>query len=167
MARPVHRLLCSSPHLTIIRRSKQNNPDGSWVLGNVLKSDFTQNPVGMRMLNRRGWLKTLVLKDTQKLDAVLRLLDWLATDEGNTVTQYGVEGQTFEYQPDGKIKNLVKDEESAQYGLYQCNIISRDLNLNKIGRMVKSKRSGPCHGGSEPCRFADNTGSCQVQHSPF
>lgn len=113
------------------------NPDGSWVIGNLLKSNYTPNSVGMRMLNRRGWLKTVVSRETENIDAVMRLLDFIATDEQQTLRKVGVEGITFKWNDEGKAEMLISTNDRMEYGISENNLATRDLTIDKSDGWVE------------------------------
>ncbi|MBD2844034.1 extracellular solute-binding protein [Paenibacillus sp. IB182496] len=95
---------------------KEANPNGEWIEGPVLKGPGTES-VGMRMLSQRGWLKTSITKDSKNIDAALRLLDWLASEEGNRFVNYGLEGEHYQVDEKGIIKKTVEVEEAKKYGI--------------------------------------------------
>lgn len=109
----------------------QNNPDGEHVYGAVLQGG-SDTPVGIRMASERGWLRTFISKDSKNIDACLRLLDYLTSEEGNRFTQYGVEGEHYKWEGD-KLIRLIDDKET------------QDLDLNKffIGNTVLFDHSSP------------------------
>ncbi|PNV61562.1 hypothetical protein C0033_13345 [Clostridium sp. chh4-2] len=109
----------------------QSNPNGEHVYGPVLKGG-SDNPVGIRMASERGWLRTFVSKDSKNIDACLRLIDYLMSEEGNRFAQYGVEGEHYKWEGD-KLVRLIDDKET------------NDLDLNKffIGNTVLFDHSSP------------------------
>ena len=104
----------------------KNVPGGELALGTVLTAG-SDSPVGMRKNNQRGWLKTGIYKDSKNLDAVFRLLDFLATDEGTTLQQCGFKDKTFTVDANGQITKTFDDNEAATLGIYQCTLAQRDL----------------------------------------
>ena len=109
----------------------QAYPEGEHVYGPVLTGG-SDNPVGIRMASERGWLRTFVSKDSKHIDACLRLLDYLTSEEGNRFAQYGVEGEHYKWEGD-KLVRLIDDKET------------NDLDLNKffIGNTVLFDHSSP------------------------
>ncbi|RTE04228.1 extracellular solute-binding protein [Paenibacillus whitsoniae] len=99
---------------------KQNNPNAEFVEGGILKGP-KQNGIGYRMLTQRGWLKTAITKDSKNIDAAIRVLDFLASDEGNMYENYGEKGK--DYTLDNNIvKQLIKDEEIKAAGIGQLKL---------------------------------------------
>lgn len=103
---------------------KQACPDGELVYGPVLQG-ASDNPVGIRRDSDRGWIRTFVYKDSPNLDAALRLLDYLMSEEGNRFVQYGKEGEHYKWE-DEKLVALMSDEELQKL----------DINKIQIGNTV-------------------------------
>ncbi len=89
---------------------KASNPDGEYIQGNPLKAEG-YNSIGMRALTMRNWIKLAAVKDTKNLDAVLKFLDAIASEEIVTLRTYGVEGE--DYTKDGDI--VTRLQTSAEY----------------------------------------------------
>lgn len=98
-------------------------PDGEHVMGPVLQG-ASDEPVGIRKASDRGWLRTFVYKDGN-VDAALRLLDFLTSEEGNKFAQYGLEGEHYEMDGDLLVRSI-SDEETSEL----------DLNKFFIGNTV-------------------------------
>ena len=101
----------------------QAYPEGKHVYGPVLKGGC-ENPVGIRMASERGWLRTFISKDSKNIDACLRLIDYLMSEEGNRFAQYGVEGEHYKWE--GELVRLIDDEKTNEL----------DLNKFFIGNTV-------------------------------
>ena len=84
-----------------------------------------ENPVGIRMASERGWLRTFISKDSKNIDACLRLIDYLMSEEGNRFAQYGVEGEHYKWEGE-KLVRLIDDEKTNEL----------DLNKFFIGNTV-------------------------------
>ncbi len=110
---------------------KESNPDGELVYGPVLQGG-SENPVGIRMASERGWLRTFIYKDSKNVDACLRLLDWLTSEEGNRFTQYGLEGEHYKWEGD-KLVKLIDEEQTNEL----------DLNKFFIGNTVLFDDASP------------------------
>ena len=110
---------------------KESNPDGELVYGPVLQGG-SENPVGIRMASERGWLRTFIYKDSENVDACLRLLDWLTSEEGNRFTQYGLEGEHYKWEGD-KLVKLIDEEQTNEL----------DLNKFFIGNTVLFDDASP------------------------
>ncbi len=73
---------------------KDRNPNGEYIAGELLETPG-YNKIGFRTLGGRGWLKTGVVSKSPNIDAVLRVLDYVATEEYQTIYSYGIEGEHF------------------------------------------------------------------------
>ena len=93
----------------------QAYPEGKHVYGPVLKGGC-ENPVGIRMASERGWLRTFISKDSKNIDACLRLIDYLMSEEGNRFAQYGVEGEHYKWEGE-KLVRLIDDEKTNELDL--------------------------------------------------
>ncbi len=109
----------------------QAYPEGEHVYGPILTGG-SDNPVGVRVNTRRGWLRTFISKDSENIDACLRLLDYLMSEEGNRFAQYGVEGEHYKWEGD-KLVRLVDDAQTNEL----------DLNKFFIGNTVLFDHSSP------------------------
>ena len=98
----------------------QAYPEGKHVYGPVLKGGC-ENPVGIRMASER----TFISKDSKNIDACLRLIDYLMSEEGNRFAQYGVEGEHYKWEGE-KLVRLIDDEKTNEL----------DLNKFFIGNTV-------------------------------
>lgn len=103
---------------------KQACPDGALVYGPVLQG-ANDNPIGIRRNSERGWLRTFIYKDSEHVDAALRLLDYLMSEEGNRFVQYGYEGEHYKWEGE-KLVRLFSEEEMQEL----------DLNKIQIGNNV-------------------------------
>lgn len=103
---------------------KQACPDGELVYGPILQG-ASENPVGVRRSSERGWLRTFVYKDSKNVDAALRLLDYLMSEEGNRFVQYGNEGEHYKWEGENMVRLLSEDE-----------MLELDLNKFQIGNKV-------------------------------
>ena len=84
------------------------------------------------MASGRGWLRTFISKDSENIDAALRVLDYLASEEGNHFAQYGKEGEHYKWEGDVLVPTI--DDQKAQ-----------ELDLNKffIGNTVLFDHASP------------------------
>lgn len=98
---------------------KQNNPNAEFVEGGILKGP--NNSIGFRMLTQRGWLKTAVVKDSKNVDAAIRVIDFLASDEGNKYMNYGEEGKDYTVE-NGVVKKTINDDQMKQAGIGQFKL---------------------------------------------
>lgn len=71
----------------------------------VVQSDDGSKPVlGKNSKVGTGWLQTFVSKKSDKAEACAKFLDFMASEEGLMLWNYGEEGVDFEYTEDGLIK---------------------------------------------------------------
>ncbi len=112
---------------------KQAYPNGEHIVGTVLTGGC-DNPVGIRRASDRGWVRTFISKDVaknpEKLDAVMRLLDYLMSEEGNKFAQYGKEGEHYKMEGD-KLVRLIDDKKTQEL----------DINKFFIGNTVLFEHS--------------------------
>lgn len=119
-----------------------NNPTAVLIEGPVLQGG-SDKPLGPRILSQRGWLKTAAMKESKNIDAVLRVFDWLATDEGAMFVNYGVEGEDYTMD-NGVVKMLANDEQIKQRGITQCYLAMTEmikhtsLPFQKVGEYATS-----------------------------
>ncbi len=99
---------------------KQNNPNAEFVEGGILKGP-NNNSIGYRMLTQRGWLKTAVTKDSKNIDAAIRVLDFLASDEGNMYENYGELSKDYTVD-NGIVKKTINDDQMKQEGIGQLKL---------------------------------------------
>jgi len=94
---------------------KQNVPNGQWVEGPQLIGP-NGNAGKFSLLPGRGWSKTCISKDTKVLDACLRFVNYMASKEGQMLTNYGIEGTHYTMDND-VVKSMVDDVGSKNAGL--------------------------------------------------
>ena len=103
-------------------------PNGEWVAVTEPLQAPGFNAVGMRLNPKRGWSKTSVLKDSEKVDAALRLLDWFASEEGTMTENYGLEGQQYNMK-DGVVVPTVTQDDYKKLGIKQMGLAKKGLYL--------------------------------------
>ena len=81
-------------------------------------------------MSPRGWVRNGVYAGTKELDAVMRVIDWMSTEEGQMTNFYGIEGQHYIIDDNGVVVRLVSDEGMKQLGLTQCYIVTDWLELH-------------------------------------
>ena len=106
----------------------QSNPEGKLVYGPVLKGGC-DSPVGERMASRRGWVRTFVYKDSPNVDAALRVIDYLMSEEGNLFIMYGKEGEHYEWEGD-KVVRLIDNAKAQELDLEKFYIAQKTLFLH-------------------------------------
>lgn len=106
----------------------QSNPDGKLVYGPVLQGGCDA-PVGERMDSRRGWVRTFVHKDSENVDAALRVIDYLMSEEGNLFIMYGKEGEHYQWDGD-KVVRLIDNAKAQELDLEKFYIAQETLFLH-------------------------------------
>ena len=94
---------------------KTNNPTGEWIEGGILQGPG--KTAGIRGLPLSGWVKTGIYKESKNIDASIRVLDWLASDEGVMFCNYGVEGEHYTIGQDGVVTVKWNDEQKKKLGI--------------------------------------------------
>jgi hypothetical protein len=73
---------------------KEHNPDGELVMGPLLEGPGGK--FGFRQdMAIKGYIKDSIMKGTDELEACLRFIDYLASDEGVMLLNYGIEGEHY------------------------------------------------------------------------
>lgn len=108
---------------------KEKVPNGEWVFADIPKAATYREDINLRATSPRGWVRTGIYAKSKEVDACLRVLDWMNTDEGIMYSQYGVEGEHYEFK-DGVVKKLVDEETSRALGIYELYIGSEVLPLD-------------------------------------
>ena len=84
--------------------------DATFVAVDPPKSDDGANPA-ITAVSTSGWTWLAIPKTTQIPDRVIRFLYYMTTDEGQLLNYYGVEGVTYEFDDNGRVK-YTKEAES-------------------------------------------------------
>jgi ABC-type glycerol-3-phosphate transport system substrate-binding protein len=113
----------------VVKPFKQNVPDGEWIHAEVPRTDMYRDDINFRALSPRGWLRTGIYAKSKEIDACLRVLDYMNTDEGIMYNQYGVEGEHYEIK-DGVVKKLIDPEKNKELGIYNVRLASEFLGLD-------------------------------------
>jgi len=74
----------------------------------VLRNSAGQDPV-LQDIRGMGWLTTAITKNAKKPDRIIKLFEYLLSDEGLIDTQFGKEGVTFDWNSD-KTKITLRKE---------------------------------------------------------
>jgi len=112
--------------------------DGVWVTGPVLKGPGYREDIGFYKTSQRGWLWTAVSAKTQEVDAVMRVLDWLSTEEGIMFTNYGVENEHYTIK-DNVVTSLVSAEGQKKFGITDCVIAFEYVFLDTSKEFQEAK----------------------------
>lgn len=92
----------------------QNNPEAVLVAGPLLEGPGGK--FGYRQdISPRGWILDAIISETKELDACLRFIDFLASDEGVMLMNYGIEGEHYAMDAKGIVRDLVKDADKTKF----------------------------------------------------
>lgn len=78
------------------------------------------NQIKLNQTGLSGWMVNYITKDSTDPAKAIQLFTYLLSDEGQILTKYGIEGETFEYNEDGLIEMLpeitkLKEEKPEEY----------------------------------------------------
>lgn len=117
----------------------EKNPNGSWTFAPILTSTFTDKPKAMSDNAKSGWYRTCIIKDSKNLDAIFRLLDFLATDEGQILcTFYGREGKDWDW-TDAEHTHIdmkIPDDQYAAIGNWAQTVLTRQLTYSNPKKFI-------------------------------
>ena len=113
--------------------------DGYKYIPLILRNDAGDDPV-LESIAGMGYCLTMVTRASKRPDIVIKLLDYLSSEEGQRLVQYGVEGQTWVWEDDThkKIKytdayvEAVEKNNIAQFGLGYCTFLTNYLYQEAI-----------------------------------
>ncbi len=93
-------------------RIKANDPSVKLAILDGVKGPEGEN---VRPMQKGFYMVSSISKEAKNPVKILEFIDYLMTDEGDTLIRYGIEGLTYEKKPDG---TLVRDEEAVKkYGM--------------------------------------------------
>lgn len=98
--------------------------DATFVAVNPPKSDDGANPA-ITAVSTSGWTWLAIPKTTKIPDRIIRFLNYMSTDEGQLLSYYGVEGITYEFDDNGRVKYTEEVE--------QLVLNDRNSAANKYG----------------------------------
>lgn len=116
-----------------------------WVPVGPLKNDNGDDPI-LSPWTQSGWLATSISKNCKNPEAALKLINFLYSDEGQRLTYYGIEGETYSVGADGKFsyttEYLTASDETIQqdYGTGWTNVLLQ--NTDYIEKM-RAKSTNP------------------------
>jgi len=91
------------------------NPDAKLVAGPLLKGP-NGKALGFRQdISIRGWIKDAIIKETKNLDACLKFINYIASDEGVMLLNYGIKDEHYALDADGVVRDLIKDGDRTKY----------------------------------------------------
>lgn len=120
------------------KQFKKANPDGSWVLGVPLQGPEGIEPLGYRTGGSyRGPLRTAILSTSEHKEAALKLLNWLASPEGNTFYWAGLKDEHYQLDENGIIRSKLSSEEQAKIGIKALKLAQYDIENLEVTKEYK------------------------------
>ncbi len=108
---------------TYVNKFKAVNPEADWTWFGALKntdgSDGVFFPIDKTNYVGVACLSAELADQPEKLDAIFRMLDYLVTDEGMALVNFGVKGVHWDYDADGKPYMTERAPEANYINLYQ------------------------------------------------
>lgn len=115
---------------------KKNNPDGEYLPGTLFKQPGYEL-MGVNMPSMRGNKRGSILAGTKNPEAALRVMDFIASDEGTKLYNFGVEGETYKIE-DGVVKTFATEEQLKEYGvqLYFPHVVNTP-DYSKVSKVYQ------------------------------
>ncbi len=107
----------------------ENNPGAELVEGPVLQGPGSRDGVSVRANSTRGWIRNGVYAKSKEIDGVMRVLDWMNSDEGIMFSNYGIENEHYTYK-DRVVTVLTTVEQQQELGITQFYIGYESLSLH-------------------------------------
>lgn len=113
----------------------------------VLHNDTGDAPV-LQDLRGKGYMFSFITKDCDRPDKVIKLFDYMTSEDGQLLINFGVEGDTFEW--DKKHERVVwtekyvqdyEDNNLTQYGFGYCNALLNQSFYDKVAPVGKECRT--------------------------
>lgn len=105
----------------------------------ILRNYEGDDPI-LQDIRGMGYLYTMVTTNAKRPDKIIKLLDFLYSEEGQRLVAFGLEGETWNWVDDKhtEIKwtdtylNSVNNDDTGKYGLYQMTLMMNLAYINKI-----------------------------------
>lgn len=104
----------------------------------VLKNDAGDAPV-LQDLRGKGYMLSMITKNCSRPDKVIKLFDYLTSEEGQLLINFGIEGDTFNWDENHehvvwteKYINDYNNENLTQYGFGLCNVLLNQSFYDKV-----------------------------------
>lgn len=104
----------------------------------VLRNDAGDAPV-LQDLRGKGYMFSFITKDCDRPDKVIKLFDYMTSEEGQLLINFGVEGDTFVWDENHeriewtqKYIDDYEDNKLAQYGFGYCNALLNQSFYDKV-----------------------------------
>ena len=104
----------------------------------VLRNDRGDAPV-LQDLRGKGYMLSMITRDCERPDKVIKLFDFLTSEEGQLLINFGVEGDTFVWDDNRehvvwteKYKADYAAENTTQYGFGMCNALLNQSFYDKV-----------------------------------
>ena len=113
----------------------------------VLRNDAGDAPV-LQDLRGKGYMFSFITKDCDRPDKVIKLFDYMTSEEGQLLINFGVEGDTFEWDENHErvqwTEKYIQDYEDnnlTQYGFGYCNALLNQSFYDKVSPVGKECRT--------------------------
>lgn len=113
----------------------------------VLHNDNGDAPV-LQDLRGKGYMFSFITKDCDRPDKVIKLFDYMTSEEGQLLINFGVEGDTFVWDENHErivwTEKYVQDYENnntTQYGFGYCNALLNQSFYDKVSPIGKECRT--------------------------
>ncbi len=105
----------------------------------VLRNSKGEDPI-LQDIRGMGYLFTMVPTTCKRPDKVIKLLDYLYSEEGQRLVAFGVEGETWNWSDETKTEVVWTDQyltdnandNTSKYGLYQMTLMMNLAYINKV-----------------------------------
>ena len=105
----------------------------------ILRNYENEDPI-LQDIRGMGYLYTMVTTKAKRPDKIIKVLDYLYSEEGQRLVAFGLENETWKYKDDTKTEiewtdtylDAVKNDDTSQYGLYQMTLMMNLAYINKI-----------------------------------
>ena len=105
----------------------------------VLRNSAGDDPV-LQDLSGKGYLLSMITKQAERPDKIIKVFDFLTSDEGQLLTQYGVEGETWNWEDESKTRikwtdsylEKYNNDDIGSFGLKYCNMLINQAFVEKV-----------------------------------
>lgn len=125
---------------------KDANPNAEWVMGDILTG--SGKTCGYTSLPLTGWIKTSINSKSEKVDACLRVLDWIASEEGVMFANYGLKGEHYDLTADGVVTVKIDNAKKTELGIGSVLMSSEQLIRTTSAEYQKIQKK--CDDMSQP-----------------
>lgn len=105
----------------------------------VLRNSNGDDPV-LQDIRGMGFLLTMITKNAERPDLIIKVIEYLYSEEGQRLVAFGVEGDTWEWSDDTHSKIAWTDKyledfnnnDTSKYGLFQMTLVMNLAYINKL-----------------------------------